>query len=109
MKGDFTYTCDSCIRGYHVYHDIWTRTLEECLVCEQQAENLHDRYAVSVMKDGAVHAVGHLPKKISRLSSLFIGHGGRITVTVTGQQQHLHDLPQGGMEIPCSLSLSGSK
>uniref|UniRef100_A0A1X7T090 HIRAN domain-containing protein n=1 Tax=Amphimedon queenslandica TaxID=400682 RepID=A0A1X7T090_AMPQE len=62
-------------------------------------------YAVSVIKDGVV--VGHLPKKISRLCSLFIRRGGIITCRPTGRQRHSSDLPQGGLEIPCLLIFDG--
>ena len=66
-----SYQCDSCIRGYHIYRAIWNPTVEETLDCTQESSNPRDRYAVSVQKDGQI--VGHLPRKISRLCSLFIG------------------------------------
>jgi hypothetical protein len=57
------------------------------------------------MKSGQI--VGHLPMKISRLCSLFLLKGGSITVTVTGRRQYSTDLPQGGLEVPCFLTLTG--
>ena len=70
----------------------------------QESSNPRDRYAVSA-QDRQI--VGHLPQKISRLCSLFIGRGGTITATVTGEKRRSADLPQGGMEIPCRLNFSG--
>ena len=53
----------SSVRGYHVYHDIWTAVVGEELPCAREATNTKDRYAVGVLKDDTI--VGHLPKNIS--------------------------------------------
>ena len=59
---------------------------------------MEHRYAVAVKTDGPV--IGHLPRKVSRVCSLFLRRGGHIHCTVTGRKS---DLPQGGLEIPCLL------
>ena len=41
---------ECCIRGYHVYRDIWEAAVDEELVCRPERSNAHDRYAVAVMK-----------------------------------------------------------
>ena len=56
-----------CIRGYHIYHSIWDVTVGEELLCERELTNLHDRYAIAVVKDRNV--IGHLLRKISRVCS----------------------------------------
>ena len=71
----------------------------------QESSNPRERYAVSVQKDRQI--VGHLPRNISRLCSLFIRRGGTVTATVTGEKRRSTDLPQGGMEISCRLNFSG--
>ena len=30
---------DSCVRGFHVYQDIWTPTTGECLSCQTEDSN----------------------------------------------------------------------
>ena len=85
------FVTDSMVRGYHIYQDVWTPVVGE--------DNTEDRYAVVVMKDGVT--VGHLLRRISTLSSLFIRRGGIIRCSVT------RDLAQGGMEIPCQLTFIG--
>ena len=60
----------SCIQGYHVYKDIWDAAIGEVLACEREPRNVEDRYAVAVKKDGTV--IGHLPRTLSRVCSLFI-------------------------------------
>lgn len=47
--------------------------------------------------------------KISALCSLFLRHGGTITCMVTGKRRHSQDLPQGGLDIPCTLTFVGNQ
>lgn len=97
----------SCIRGYHIYKDIWTPVIDEELQCRREPANIIDRYAVAVLKSGTI--VGHLPKKISRISSLFIRRGGQIKCEVTGRRRRSADLVQGGLEVPCDLTFKSTK
>ena len=48
-----------------------------------------------------IYVVGHVPRKISAICSLFLRRGGRIQCEVTGTRQYSRDIPQGGLEIPC--------
>ena len=99
---------DSCVRGYHVYDEIWTAVLGEVLITERELHNVADRYAVAVKKHSG-ETVGHLPKKILMLCSMFIDKGGDITCVVTGNRRYSSDLIQGGLEIPCSLVFRGKE
>ena len=83
----------SCVHGYHVYKNIWATTAGEELMCEREPHNMQDGYAVSVKRGGVV--VGHLPRKISRLCSLFLRLGGTIICTVSGGRRYSVNLPQG--------------
>ena len=98
----------SCVRGYHVYGEIWTATLGEELFCSPEVGNVVDRYAVAVKKESG-ETVGHLPRKISCMCSMFIQRGGEITATVIGHRRYSWDLVQGGLEIPCSLRFRGEE
>ena len=40
----------SCLRGFHVYESAWTPTHHEILHCSRAEGNVHDPYAVKVMK-----------------------------------------------------------
>ena len=69
-----TYQCfsiDDCIRGYHIYEDIWTAPIGDYLACKPEFSNLHDPYAVAVVTMNDV-MVGHLPRRISTVSRLFL-------------------------------------
>ncbi len=100
-----THEIESCIRGYHVYQSSWEPVVSELLLCERYTRNNRDSYAVSVKKGQEV--VGHLPRKISPVCSLFLRRGGSITCRPAGRRRYSSDLPQGGLEIPCLVLLEG--
>ena len=72
------------------------------MTCKREPDNAADRYAIAVKKEGTTVGV-HLPRKLSQVWSLFLRRGGTIDCTVTGRREYSADLPQGGLEIPCSL------
>lgn len=90
-----------CVRGFHVYESIWTPFIGETLSYSRETCNLHDLFAVKVLKTDEI--VGHLPKKISSTCSIFLRKGGTMTCTVNGERKYSMDLTQGGLEIPCLL------
>ena len=73
----------------------------EVLIRRREPTNSADSYAVAVLKEETI--IGHLPWKMSKVCSLFLRRGGSIRCKVTGSRRYSSDLPQGGLEIPCSL------
>ena len=67
------------MRGYHVYNDIWEAAVGETLVCIREPRNTHDRYAVTVEKDGMV--IGHF-----RGGKIFMG----LTFVVEGTRKNFN-------------------
>lgn len=94
---------EAMVRGYHVNKDIWEDELDEELPSQKEPVNIDDPFAVAVMKNGKI--VGHVPRKIFSVCSLFLDRNGSITCRVTGHRRYSHYLPQGGMENPCTLLL----
>ena len=94
---------EGMVRGYHYYKDIWEAVIGEELECEREHGNIHDLYAVAVKQKSGV-TVGHLPKRISSVCSLFLRRGGLIWCTVSGSRRYSSDLEQGGLEIPCTIT-----
>ena len=83
----------STVRGYHVYKRRWDATIGEVLQAEREGpRNVHDRYAVTLTKEG-LGTVGHVPKKISKLCNSFLARGGEIEAVITGSRQYADDLP----------------
>ena len=60
----------SRVRGYHIYQLIREASIGEMLRCKSDSHNSHDRYAISVKIDEIT--VGHLPRKLSWMCSLFL-------------------------------------
>lgn len=115
MAAAFEHTIESCVRGFHVYKDVWTPTLHERLQTRQDLGNTKDQYAVAVCKsDGSTAAptsprtVGHVPREFSRLFWYFLEKGGEITCQITGNRRR-SPLAQGGLEIPCIYKFLGKK
>ena len=60
------------MRGYHAYQ---VAVVGEELAC--QLVSASDRYAVAVIEGGVI--IGHLPRKIPKVCSLFLTRGGSIS------------------------------
>jgi len=59
-------------------------------------------YAVAIKKGSEV--AGHVPRKSSAASSLFLWLGGTIYCEITDdQRRYSSDLPQGELKIPCKI------
>ena len=86
LVGDCQYERLCCIRDYRVYRAIWTAAVGEKLECKREPSNSRDRYTVAVVKDEVV--MRHVPKKISKLCSVFSRRGGSSICTVTGTREY---------------------
>ena len=103
----YSFTIESMIRGYHEYKSVWENPSEDdALACEREIGNAHDTHTVRIRKDidGEIRTVGHIPRKIFPLCSIFIRRGDIICCKVNGHRRYSHDLPQGGLEVPCILT-----
>ena len=103
-----SFSTESSIRGHHIYKDIWTPQVDERLYCKPEVGNIHDPYAVAVKRPSDNTVVGHVPRKVSAVCCFFLRRGS-ITCVVTGSRRHSSDLPQGGLEVPCTLTFIGSE
>ena len=103
----FSFLCG--IRGYHEYKLRWTPVANEELAVRHEASNRHDCYALAVMKrlrgTLADSVVGHLPREISRFLYFIIVHGASVSCKVTDARQRRSPLVQGGLEIPCEVTI----
>ena len=79
-----TTAISSCIRGYQVYKEIWNPSVGNKLECHREPTSIQHCYAAAVVYKRHVDVdddndaldddttVGHLPRKISCVCSLFI-------------------------------------
>jgi len=97
----------SVVRGYHEYQHIWNAPVDgRELQCAREPGNPMDTSAVAILdctggSSGVNVTVGHVPRLISMVCSIFIRCGGAIVCVITGPRQYSSDLPQGGLEVPC--------
>ena len=89
---------ESCVRGHHIYKDVWSPSLGKVLQCTCKLENTKDRYAVAVVRRSTV--VGHIPRK-----NVLSKERNRCC-EVTGTRCYSEDLPQGGLEISYKLTFN---
>ena len=96
------YEWPSYVRGYHEYKNVWSPTIRETcrrtLRLTTELTNPQDSFTVVVMKVGCV--VGHVPRKVSRTVSFFLGKDGSVGFCeVTGAI--VNRTTGFGLEIPC--------
>ena len=72
---DSTFQCDSFVRGYHVYMNIWERLLGECLKSRKELTNEMDKTAVAGIRNNSYSeevVVRHVPKNMSKIVFIFL-------------------------------------
>ena len=80
-----------------ITHDVYMAVfIGESLNTQVEPGNVHDKYAVKVLKNEAV--VGLVPREISRYCSFVLNSGGTISATVTGARENRRGK---GLTVPC--------
>ena len=77
---------ESFVTGHHVYKEVWSPFIGESLNTQMELDNVHDKYAIKVLKNQAV--VGHVPREILRYCSFVLNLGGTMDATVTGAREN---------------------
>ena len=93
----FSLSCAA--RGFHEYR-----------IVKPQTRNLFDPYAIGLFtkirgKIEPLSLVGHLPREISRFSKFYLEYGGNMKASVRDVKFRRSPLPQGGLEIPITLTI----
>jgi len=97
-----SFVIDSCVCGY-----MWIKQFGiQWFACSRERGNSHDLLALVVKKDGNI--VGHVPREILCIYILYICNGGVLQCTITSSRCYSHDILQGGIEILCIYTFSGS-
>lgn len=71
LDQEATFEMESSIRGYHIYKGVWEPHNRESLSCRRESGNVHDPYAVAMIHSSTGLVVGHVPRVISAVCSLF--------------------------------------
>ena len=80
-----SYRMESCIRGFHIYKQVWTPFIGERLSCTRKRSNTEDPFAVTIKR--GTETVGHVPHTISCVCTLFLRQRGSISCEVTGSSR----------------------
>ena len=70
MKDSSTFQCDSFVRGYHVYMNIWEPLVGECLKSRKEPTKQMGKTTVAVIHINSYSeemVVGHVPKNMSKI------------------------------------------
>ena len=54
QKSMETFQKESCVRGYHIYRELWDAVVGEELECQREHGNATDMNAVAVIKDSTI-------------------------------------------------------
>ena len=93
------------VRGFHYYRRYWTPYLGEELICQHDDSNPFDVFAIKTCSQENSGTYGHLPREISRATKFLIDRGALMFVEVSSNHYRHPPLVQGGLEIPCRLSV----
>ena len=99
----FEYT--SAVRGYHYFKTTWQPKENEVLLCLFGNGNSYDMFAIKTCDQRGI-MVGHLPRKVSRITKFIIDRCATVSVMLTRTHYRRSPLVKGGLEIPCKVSVS---
>ena len=89
-----------------MYKEIGTAVVDEELICLERTFQHHRPFC----HRGSEEQHCHRPcfQENASVCSLFLRINGTIVCKVTGSRCYSRDLPQGGLEVPCTLKFQGS-
>ena len=96
----------TAIRGHHVYQKFWQPELNETLVCIHERGNEFDAFSVKNVRALDNATVGHLPREISRPTKYLLDRGATVKAVIMCSYYRRSPFFQGGLEIPCSVTVS---
>ena len=105
-----TFQFTSAVRGFHFYRQFWNPEPEQNLNCFHELNNPFDYFAIKICPVSKDDIVGHLPMEISRVTKFLIDRGAKVSAKLTSTNYRRSPLVQGGLEIPClvTVTISGT-
>lgn len=101
-----TFEFSAAVRGFHYYRSFWSPQPEQVLRCSHEVGNAFDMFAIKVCESSTDETVGHLPMEISRITKFLIDRGADVTAKLTSTNYRRSPLVQGGIEIPCLITVT---
>ena len=92
------------VRGLHYYQKISSPKEGKIFNCFYERDNAFDVFAIKTEPKNA-STVGHLPRKVSRITKFIFDRGGKVTATLTSTSVCRSPLVQGGLKIACEVTV----
>ena len=96
----------AAIRGFNIYQKDWQPQLNDTLVCTHKRGNEFDAFSVKTIRADDNAIVGHLPREISHPTKYLVDRGAIVKAIITCWYYRRSLLCQGGLEIPCMVTVS---
>ena len=111
MKDSSPFQCDSFVRGYHVYINIWETLVGECLKSRKEPTNELDKTAVAMTRINSYSeevVVGQMPKNMSKIVFMFLSLPHCALDIFVSRKRFNHG---GGykLDIPTNFNFYGAK
>ena len=101
-----TFEFSAAVRGFHYYQSFWNPQPEQILRCSHEVGNAFDMFAIKVCESSTDETVGHLSMEISHIAKFLIDRGADVTSKQTSTNYRRSPLVQGGIEIPCLITVT---
>ena len=98
------FKCTAAVGGFHFFRSTWIPREEEIFICHYLENNVFDVYAIKPVTESN-QIVGHLPREICRITKFLLDRGAKISLTFTPNNYRRSPLVQGGLEIPCKVTV----
>ena len=98
---------ESTVRGHHVYKASWSSYIGEELPVQCEVNNIHDNFAVAVLKNS--NTVGHVPREISRVCWYFLHKSGSEMTCIVNGDRRQSEVDGKGLMVPCVYIFKGKQ
>ena len=78
---------------------MWSPYIGEELPVQREVNNIHDDFAVAVLKNG--NTVGHVPREISRVCWYFLHKSGSEMTCIVNGDRRRSEVDGKGLVVPC--------
>ena len=95
-----SFRIESTVRGHHVYKASWSPYIGEELPVQCEVNNIHDDFAVAVLKNS--NTVGHVPREISRVCWYFLHKSGSEMTCIVNGDRRRSEVDGKGLVVPSS-------
>ena len=102
-----SFMIESTVRGHHVYKASWSPYIGEELPVQCEVNNIHDDFAVAVLKNS--NTVGHVPREISRVCWYFLHKSGSEMTCIVNGDRRRSEVDGKGLVVPCVYIFKGKQ